>query len=91
MVGEVIVKSPTVMSVYYNNIAATNQAICTVDESLYTGDIVSLDRDGFLTLIDRSKDVIISAAPNIYPREVEEVVLKHKSILETSVVGKRDR
>ena len=57
---------------------------------LRTGDVGRLDSDGFLTLTDRSKDVIISGGANIYPREVEEVLLQHPAIQEASVVGKVD-
>jgi len=55
---------------------------------LWTGDIGALDKDGFLTLHDRSKDVIISGGSNIYPREVEEVLLTHPSVHEVAVIGR---
>jgi long-chain acyl-CoA synthetase len=55
---------------------------------LHTGDVGALDADGYLTLMDRSKDVIISGGTNIYPREVEEVLLRHPGVAEVSVVGK---
>ncbi len=58
--------------------------------ALRTGDVGQLDADGFLTLSDRSKDVIISGGTNIYPREVEEVLLAHPSIKEASVIGLPD-
>jgi long-chain acyl-CoA synthetase len=54
---------------------------------LHTGDVGSFDEDGYLTLRDRSKDVIISGGANIYPREVEEVLLRHPGVREVSVVG----
>ena len=57
---------------------------------LHTGDVGSFDADGFLTLRDRSKDMIISGGSNIYPREVEEVLLRHPAVLEAAVVGKPD-
>ena len=60
------------------------------DGWLYTGDMGALDADGFLTLKDRSKDVIISGGSNIYPREVEEVLLLHPQVREVAVVGQRD-
>jgi long-chain acyl-CoA synthetase len=56
---------------------------------LHTGDIGALDGDGFLTLRDRSKDMIISGGSNIYPREVEEVLLRHPAVAEASVVGRQ--
>jgi long-chain acyl-CoA synthetase len=55
---------------------------------LYTGDLGSLDEDGLLTLRDRSKDMIISGGSNIYPREIEEVLLRHPDLVEASVVGR---
>ena len=85
-VGEVLVKGATVMSGYWNNPEATAHAIH--DGWLATGDMGSLDADGFLTLRDRSKDVIISGGSNIYPREVEEVLLLDPAVHEVSVVGR---
>ena len=61
-----------------------------IDGWLHTGDIGSLDQDGYLSLTDRSKDVIISGGSNIYPREVEEVLLLHNSVHEIAVVGRPD-
>ena len=55
---------------------------------LHTGDLGSIDEDGFLTLRDRSKDMIISGGSNIYPREIEEVLLRHPDLVEASVVGR---
>jgi acyl-CoA synthetase (AMP-forming)/AMP-acid ligase II len=54
---------------------------------LHTGDLGSLDAEGFLTIRDRSKDMIISGGSNIYPREIEEVLLRHPAVAECSVVG----
>jgi long-chain acyl-CoA synthetase len=85
--GEVLVKGDTVMKGYWSDPAATASTVR--DGWLFTGDLGSLDEDGFLTLRDRSKDLIISGGSNIYPREVEEVLLKHPSIDEVSVVGRR--
>ena len=84
-VGEILVKGPTVMAGYWKNPEATDTAIR--DGWLWTGDMGSFDVDGYLTLSDRSKDVIISGGSNIYPREVEEVLLLHKDIQEASVIG----
>ena len=58
---------------------------------LHTGDVGAFDTDGYLTLKDRSKDLIISGGSNIYPREVEEVLLRHGSVREVSVIGRPDR
>ena len=86
--GEVVVRGDTVMPGYWKNPEATAQALR--GGWLYTGDIGSLDGDGFLTLKDRSKDVIISGGSNIYPREVEEVLLLHPLVREVAVVGQQD-
>jgi len=58
---------------------------------LHTGDVGAFDADGYLTLKDRSKDVVISGGSNIYPREIEEVLLKHPRVREVSVIGRADR
>ena len=84
-VGEVVVKGDTVMAGYWRNPEAT--ATTVVDGWLRTGDLGRMDQDGFLTLTDRSKDVIISGGSNIYPREVEEAVQTHPSVFEVSVIG----
>ena len=86
--GEVTVRSPTVMKGYWNNPAAT--AATLVDGALRTGDIGLKDARGLLYLKDRSKDVIISGGTNIYPREVEEVLLRHADVVEVSVIGTPD-
>jgi long-chain acyl-CoA synthetase len=88
-IGEVIVRGTTVMSGYWNNPAATAETLR--GGWLHTGDLGSFDADGFLTLKDRSKDLIISGGSNIYPREVEEVLLRHPDIVEVSVIGRPDR
>jgi long-chain acyl-CoA synthetase len=84
-IGEVCAKGPSVMSGYWNRPDATAETLR--DGWLHTGDIGSLDADGFLTLRDRSKDVIISGGSNIYPREVEEVLLLHPGVAEAAVIG----
>ena len=86
--GEVVVRGDPVMAGYWRNPEATEQALR--DGWLWTGDLGALDDDGFLTLKDRSKDLIISGGSNIYPREVEEVLLRHPRVREVSVVGRRD-
>lgn len=83
--GEIRVNSPTVMSGYWNDRKATQEAI--QDGWLRTGDLGHLDDEGFLYLTDRSKDVIISGGTNIYPREVEEVLLRHPAVFEVAVIG----
>ena len=88
-VGEVIVRGDTVMAGYWRNPEATAATIR--DGWLWTGDMGSMDADGFVTLKDRSKDLIISGGSNIYPREVEEVLLTHPAVAEVAVLGVPDR
>ena len=85
-IGEILVRGDTVMAGYWNNLAASNETLN--DGWLHTGDIGALDEDGYLTLMDRSKDVIISGGSNIYPREVEEALKHHGGVREVSVVGR---
>lgn len=86
--GEIVVSSQAMMSGYWNNPEATAKAVR--DGWLWTGDIGSLSADGLLTLRDRSKDLIISGGTNIYPREIEEVLLTHPAVMECSVIGLAD-
>ena len=88
-VGEICVRGDVVMAGYWNDPEATARALR--DGWLWTGDLGSMDEDGFLTLKDRSKDLIVSGGSNIYPREVEEVLLLHAGVAEASVVGRADR
>jgi len=74
------------MAGYWRNAEATASALR--DGWLWTGDLGVMDEDGYLTLKDRSKDVIISGGSNIYPREVEEVLLMHPAVSEVSVIGR---
>jgi acyl-CoA synthetase (AMP-forming)/AMP-acid ligase II len=76
------------MSGYWNNPGATAETL--KDGWLHTGDMGSFDERGYLTLRDRSKDVVISGGSNIYPREVEEVLLEHPDVAEACVVGAPD-
>jgi acyl-CoA synthetase (AMP-forming)/AMP-acid ligase II len=84
--GEVVTRSDCVMAGYWRNPEATAKALR--DGWLYTGDIGSMDARGYLTLRDRSKDLIISGGSNIYPREIEEVLQRHPAVAECSVVGR---
>src|SRR5436309_10055330 len=85
-VGEIVTKSDCVMEGYWQNPEANAETLR--GGWLHTGDLGSLDEDGFLTLRDRSKDMIISGGSNIYPREIEEVLLRHADVVEASVVGR---
>jgi long-chain acyl-CoA synthetase len=85
-VGEIVTKSDCVMAGYWNNREATARALR--DGWLWTGDLGAIDGAGFLTIKDRSKDMIISAGANIYPREIEEVLLTHAGVAEAAVVGR---
>ncbi len=86
--GEVCVRGEVVMAGYWQQPEATAAAIR--DGWLWTGDIGRLDADGFLTLLDRSKDLVISGGNNVYPREVEEVLLQHPAVAEVAVIGRPD-
>jgi long-chain acyl-CoA synthetase len=86
--GEVVAKGTAVMLGYWNNPKANAETL--KDGWLRTGDVGRLDEDGFLTLSDRSKDVIISGGTNIYPREVEEALLTHPDVREVSAIGVPD-
>jgi acyl-CoA synthetase (AMP-forming)/AMP-acid ligase II len=87
-VGEIVCRGDALMSGYWNNQAATQDTL--KDGWMYTGDMGSFDARGYLTLRDRSKDVVISGGSNIYPREVEEVLLEHPGVSEACVVGAPD-
>jgi long-chain acyl-CoA synthetase len=84
-VGEVCVRGGVVMAGYLNNPQATAEAMA--GGWLHTGDLGRFDDQGYLTLVDRSRDLIISGGSNIYPREVEEVLLMHPAVKEAAVIG----
>ena len=85
-IGEIVCRGDVIMKGYWNNPDATAKTL--KGGWLHTGDMGSFDQDGFLTLKDRSKDMIISGGSNIYPREIEEVLLRHPDVLECSVIGR---
>ena len=87
-VGEITVRAELIMHGYWNDPESTADAIR--DGWLYTGDMATVDDDGYLYVVDRKKDMIISGGENIYPREIEEVLYAHPAVLETAVIGVPD-
>ncbi|TLZ73123.1 MAG: long-chain fatty acid--CoA ligase, partial [Methanobacteriota archaeon] len=87
--GELAVKGPQVMKGYWNRPEETAQVI-TRDGWLLTGDIATMDGDGFFQIVDRKKDMILCSGYNVYPREVEEVLYSHPAVQEAAVIGVPD-
>jgi len=87
--GELLVKGPQVMAGYWNQADETDQVL--KDGWLYTGDIATMDEDGYFYIVDRKKDLILTAGFNVYPREVEEVLYQHPKVLEAAVIGLPDK
>ena len=85
-IGEIVTRSDCVMQGYWNNPEANAKSLR--EGWLWTGDLGAMDADGLLTIKDRSKDMIISGGSNIYPREIEEVLLTHPGVLECAVVSR---
>lgn len=85
MPGELVVKGPGVMREYYKNPDATAETI--IDGWLFTGDIAKIDEDGFIWLVDRKKDVIITGGENVYPVEIEDFLQTHPAIQDAAVIG----
>ncbi|HZJ85043.1 MAG TPA: long-chain fatty acid--CoA ligase [Syntrophomonadaceae bacterium] len=83
--GELIAKGPQVMSEYWQNKAETELAIR--DGWLYTGDIATMDEDGYFTIVDRKKDMIICSGFNVYPRDIDEVLYTHPKVMEACAIG----
>ena len=88
-IGEVCMRGDPVMLGYLNDPEATAKTLAR--GWLHTGDLGRVDGNGYLTLVDRSKDLVISGGSNIYPREVEEVLLRHPSVREIAVIGEPHR
>jgi len=86
--GELVVKGPQVMKGYWQRSEETAQAI--VEGWLRTGDIARMDEDGFFYIVDRKKDMVLVSGFNVYPAEVEDVIVKHPGVLETGVIGVPD-
>ena len=88
-IGEIVTRSACVMSGYLNDDTATNKTLR--NGWLYTGDLGKIDKSGILTLKDRSKDMIISGGMNIYPREIEDILIKLPTVKEVAVVGAKSK
>jgi acyl-CoA synthetase (AMP-forming)/AMP-acid ligase II len=84
-VGELVIKGETIMKEYYKNPEATRDAIR--DGWVYSGDLAVLDRDGFITLVDRRKDMIITGGENVYSKEVEDAIYEHPGIASAVIIG----
>jgi long-chain acyl-CoA synthetase len=87
-IGEIAGRGPFLMAGYYNRPELTDQAI--VDGWLRSGDMGRVDEDGFLYLVDRKKDMLISGGVNVYPRDIEEVIVRHPAVQEAAVFGVPD-
>ncbi|MBU2547908.1 MAG: long-chain fatty acid--CoA ligase [Proteobacteria bacterium] len=87
-VGEAVYRGPTVMKEYYKNPEATREVMRS--GWFHSGDLIKIDEDGFIYVVDRKKDMIISGGENVYPAEVEEVLYAHPDILEVAVFGVPD-
>jgi len=83
--GEILVKGPHIMMGYWNRPDATAEAV--VDGWLHTGDVATMDADGFVTIVDRVKDMLISGGENVYPAEIENVLLSNDKVADAAVIG----
>jgi len=84
-IGEIVGRGPALMPGYYKRPDLTSQAI--VDGWLHTGDLGYVDKDGFLYLVDRKKDMIISGGTNVFPKDIEEIIVQHPAVREAAVFG----
>lgn len=84
-VGELLVRGPNVFSGYWNNPKATSEALR--DGWFHTGDLAKVDEEGFYTLVDRKKDMVITGGENVYSTEVESVVRGHPDVRDVAVIG----
>lgn len=87
-VGELIVKGPNVMAGYWNKPEETKEAI--KNGWFYTGDLAKFDDEGFIYIVDRKKDMIITGGENVYPIEIEQVLYRHENIAEVAIIGYPD-
>lgn len=88
-VGEIVYRAPTLMSCYWNNPEATAEAFA--GGWFHSGDLVRMDSDGYVWVVDRKKDMIISGGENIYCAELENVLASHPDIAEVAVIGRADK
>lgn len=88
-VGELAVKGPGVMTCYYNDEKSTKEVLS--DGWLYTGDMAEMDKDGFIYLVDRKKDVIISGGENLYPVQIEDFIRTNDKVKDVAVIGLPDQ
>lgn len=86
--GELVCKGPQVMKGYWNQPEETAKVL--TDGWLHTGDIAVIDNDGFLSIVDRKKDMILVSGFNVYPNEVEEAIASHPGVLEVAAIGVPD-
>lgn len=83
-IGEVVIRGHNVMSRYHNNAEATAAAV--VDGWFRSGDLGTIDEDGFITIVDRKKDMVLRGGFNVYPREIEEVLIRHSAVAQVAVI-----
>jgi acyl-CoA synthetase (AMP-forming)/AMP-acid ligase II len=84
-VGELICRGPNVMQGYHRNPQATKESL--KNGWLYTGDLARMDDEGFVYIVDRKKEMIVSGGENIYPREIEEILIRHPAVADVAVIG----
>ena len=87
--GEMCIRGPNVMNGYWNKPDAT-AAVTTFDGMMRTGDVATMDEDGFVFIVDRTKDMILCSGFNVYPRNLEEAIYEHPAVAEVSVIGIHD-
>ncbi|MCM8757862.1 MAG: long-chain fatty acid--CoA ligase [Candidatus Omnitrophica bacterium] len=88
-IGELLIKGPNVMKGYFKDESATKETI--KDGWLYSGDLAKLDKDGYIYIVDRKKDMINVRGLNVYPQEIEKVLIRHPKIKECAVIGVKDK
>ncbi len=87
-IGELVIKGPQVMKGYWNREEETKQVLR--DGWFYTGDIATIDEDGYFHIVDRKKDMIIVGGFNVYPRDIEEVLFEHEAVEQAAAIGVPD-